>query len=53
VKSWIVYLLLMGLVFVSPFMAIYLRGKKEIKDKKNFDILKDISLKNLQKIIKK
>ena len=32
--------ILMGLVFASPFIAIYLRDKKEIEDKKNFDIVK-------------
>ena len=32
--------ILMGLVFASPFIAIYLRDKKEIEDKKNFDIIK-------------
>ncbi len=34
--------ILMGLVFASPFIAIYLRDKKEIEDKKNFKILKGI-----------
>jgi tetrahydromethanopterin S-methyltransferase subunit G len=34
--------ILMGLVFASPFIAIYLRDKKEIEDKKNFDIIKGI-----------
>ena len=32
--------ILMGLVFASPFIAIYLRDKKEAEDKKNFDIVK-------------
>ncbi len=31
---------LMGLIFASPFIAIYLRDKKESEDKKNFDQLK-------------
>ncbi len=30
----------MGLVFASPFIAIYLRDKKEAENKKNFDIVK-------------
>jgi hypothetical protein len=32
--------ILMGLVFASPFIAIYLRDKKELEDRKNFDIVK-------------
>jgi len=31
---------LMGLIFASPFVAIYLRDKKESEEKKNFDTLK-------------
>jgi predicted PurR-regulated permease PerM len=32
--------ILMGLVFASPFIAIYLRDKKDLEDKKNFEIVK-------------
>jgi tetrahydromethanopterin S-methyltransferase subunit G len=32
--------ILMGLIFASPFIAIYLRDKKDLEDKKNFDIVK-------------
>jgi len=32
--------ILMGLIFASPFIAIYLRDKKELEDRKNFDIIK-------------
>jgi len=35
---------LMGLIFSSPFIAIYLRDKKETEDKKNFDQIKSINL---------
>ena len=28
----------MGIVFASPFIAIYLRDKKDAEDKKKFDI---------------
>jgi Skp family chaperone for outer membrane proteins len=31
---------LMGLIFASPFIAIYLRDKKESEERKNFDTLK-------------
>ena len=34
--------ILMGLVFASPFIAIYLRDKKDAEDKKNFDTVKGI-----------
>ena len=34
--------ILMGLVFASPFIAIYLRDKKDAEDKKNFDTLKGL-----------
>ena len=34
--------ILMGLVFASPFIAIYLRDKKENEDKKHFDTIKGI-----------
>jgi len=34
--------LLIGFVFASPFIAIYLRDKKEAEDKKNFENLKGI-----------
>jgi len=34
--------ILMGLVFGSPFIAIYLRDKKEFEEKKNFENLKGI-----------
>jgi len=34
--------ILMGLVFASPFIAIYLRDKKEESDRKNFDIVKGL-----------
>ena len=32
----------MGLVFASPFIAIYLRDKRDAEDKKNFDALKGV-----------
>jgi len=32
--------ILMGLIFASPFIAIYLRDKKDAEDKKNFDTTK-------------
>jgi len=32
--------ILMGLVFASPFITIYLRDKKENEDKKNFDTVR-------------
>jgi len=32
--------ILMGLVFASPFIAIYLRDKKEVQEKKLFDNIK-------------
>jgi len=32
--------IIMGIVFASPFIAIYLRDKKDAEDKKNFDIVK-------------
>jgi len=32
--------ILMGIIFASPFIAIYLRDKKDAEDKKNFDIVK-------------
>lgn len=31
---------LMGLIFASPFVAIYLRDKKESEERKSFDTLK-------------
>jgi len=34
--------ILMGLVFASPFIAIYLRDKRDAEDKKNFDALKGV-----------
>ena len=34
--------ILMGLIFASPFIAIYLRDKKDMEDKKNFEILKGL-----------
>ncbi|MBL0722121.1 MAG: hypothetical protein JJV88_06020 [Sulfurovum sp.] len=34
--------ILMGLIFASPFIAIYLRDKKDAEDKKNFDNIKGI-----------
>jgi len=34
--------ILMGLVFASPFIALYLRGKREAEDRKNFDTIKGI-----------
>ena len=34
--------ILMGLVFASPFIAIYLRDKKDAEDRKNFDTLKGL-----------
>ena len=34
--------ILMGLVFASPFVAIYLRDKKEAEYRKNFEIIKGI-----------
>ena len=34
--------MLMGLIFASPFIAIYLRDKREAEDKKNFENLKGI-----------
>jgi len=34
--------ILMGLIFASPFIAIYLRDKKEAEDRKNFDTVKGI-----------
>ncbi len=33
---------LMGLVFASPFIAIYLRDKKDAEERKNFDQLKGV-----------
>ena len=32
--------ILMGLVFASPFIAVYLRDRKEAENKENFDILR-------------
>ena len=32
--------ILMGLVFASPFIAIYLRDKKDIEDRKHFETMK-------------
>ena len=34
--------ILMGLIFASPFIVIYLRDKKDAEDKKNFDALQGI-----------
>ncbi|MDF1875192.1 hypothetical protein JHD48_05555 [Sulfurimonas sp. SAG-AH-194-I05] len=34
--------MLMGLIFASPFIAIYLRDKREAEDKKHFENLKGI-----------
>jgi len=34
--------MLMGLIFASPFIAIYLRDKREAEDKKNFENLRGI-----------
>ena len=34
--------ILMGLTFASPFIAIYLRDKKDTEDKKNFEIVKGL-----------
>ena len=34
--------ILMGLIFASPFIAIYLRDKKDVEDRKNFEIVKGL-----------
>ena len=34
--------MLMGLIFASPFIAIYLRDKREAEDRKNFEHLNGI-----------
>jgi len=34
--------LLMGIVFASPFIAIYLKDKKDIEDRKVFDQIKGV-----------
>ena len=34
--------IIMGLVFSSPFIALYLRDKRESEDRKNFEIIKGL-----------